>query len=137
MKLKNDFVTNSSTTSFVGWGIHVESDEILKNEKILKLAYDEYGKEASKNLSFEEWKEDFSQVLLAIVETGYELFKEDLDFSCGSDYYSETLMIAGSPNKMKDSQTLGEYKEEIKKKLNDLGFEVTKLEYIEEAWRDG
>lgn len=131
MRVKFDFVTNSSTTSFVGWGITLEKSDILNNKKLLSKAFDQDSYKKPE-ISFEEWKDNIDN---------YELLDSALhgtilSHSYGGEY-SDNYWIAGHPNDMKDDQTLGDYKKEIKEKLEELGFKVDKLEYIEEAWRDG
>jgi len=57
MRIKRDFITNSSTTSFVAWGI--SGEELLENEDVIKKIYDYYKSNSEENekiISFEEFK---------------------------------------------------------------------------------
>lgn len=43
--------------------------------------------------------------------------------------FGDLVYIGDYPNKMSDDQTLGEFKEEIKNKLKEIGIENTNIEY--------
>ena len=134
MKVKLDFVTNSSTTSFIGWGVCLEEGDIFKNEKLLTKCFENYKKSenADPGLSFKKFKEDYIQFPPEILEY---IRSEILEHSCGPD--GDECMIAGSPTRIKDDQTLGDYKKQIISELAEYGIIVETLTYIEEAWRDG
>lgn len=137
MKVKFDFVTNSSTTSFVVWGIQCyDKDKIFKNEKLIELAFDVYDKENNEEgLTLSEFKEKIEDSSIYELIDLIEDKIKPLDYSTGPEGYE--FWIGGSPESMRDDQTLGEYKKEIIEKLNKLGFEVERLDFICEAWRDG
>lgn len=125
MRIKLDFVTNSSTTSFVGWGIQLDSDNIYNDETILEKAY----------TSSEFLREEFDSIE-DLKEKGsmYDIL-ESLPFKIlefGICY--DTVYIAGNPNKMQDNETLLEFKNKIFLELTRLGFDVDKVKYIQEAW---
>jgi hypothetical protein len=130
MKKKLDFVTNSSSVSYVGWGVHL-SEEDIKNELFIKKCFENYKLEtwADQNKTIEEFKEN------DIKEISDYASSNILKFSTGS--YGENYFILGSPDNMKDDQTLKEFKDQIIKELSEYGIKVDSLEYIEECWRDG
>jgi hypothetical protein len=139
LRFKGDFVTNSSTTSFVVWGVSFDDkSEIFKNEKILELAFDRYNRKYNEEgLTFSEFKEKIKEdsSVYEVMDLIDDNKLHPLSFSTGPEGYE--FWIGGSPQGMRDDQTLGEYKKEIIEKLNELGFEVERLDFICEAWRDG
>ena len=131
MKRKLDFVTNSSSVSYVGWGVYI-SEEDIKTDIFLKKCFENYKTKsyANQSMTFEEFKSDPIEATYYISNDTQGILK----FSSGPDC---DYFILGQPNSMKDEQTLKEFKEQIIRELSELGIKVDKLEYIEECWRDG
>ena len=137
MKEKSDFVTNSSTTCFFAYGCTFSDYELINNENFLKKAYEaEKEYRQSKGLeaiTFEDWKysaeQDGIREVIDALMNKYELVY------C---YYwdADELMIGRSPWKMKDDETIGEFRESVTKAFQEMGIEQ-KPGIIEEAWRDG
>ena len=132
MKRKLDFITNSSSVSYVGWGVYLSKEDI-ENDKFLKKCFENYKTRsyANQSMTFEEFKSEPKEATYYLSKDNNEILK----FSsgpCGDSYF-----IIGPSGSMKDDQTLKEFKEQIIKELSEFGIKVDKLEYIEECWRDG
>ena len=129
MKRKLDFVTNSSSVSYVGWGVYI-SEEDMKEDVFLKKCFENYKLKsyADKSLTFDQFKIERDDAKEYVSGSGI--------LNCvsnPSDYY----FIIGKPESMKGDQTLNEYKNQIIKELNELGIKVDELEFIQESWFDG
>jgi len=128
MKIKHDFVTNSSSTSYIGWGIEVYKNDMRNNEVLLKKLFDNYkSSRYFKNITFEEFKNiGYSELM--------ENFKSDIiEFS---HTYDNDYFLA-HPEKMKDDETLFEFKQKIISELKEYGIVVQTLTFIEEIVYDG
>lgn len=136
MKIKTSFVTNSSSTSFVGWGLDLSGDDNPMYKNFIKTILKDYKKEIMDIFPKASLKY-FEQHPMDLMECFEFLKSELLEFSLGPEL--EHFFIAAHPIKMKNNETLLEFKQDIVSELERFGIK-TKIEnliFIEEEWFDG
>jgi len=117
MKIKIDFVTNSSSTSFCGFGITFSETEFKEalNHITLMLPKSE-----------EEHREDFSDLLGEIAK------KYNLTWTSNYDTYYLGIEI-GDANM---NETLNEIKNKVQKVIDEIGLKEN-VDFIQESWYNG
>jgi len=133
MKIKMGFVTNSSSTSFIAWGMQYETFELKELFGELLYEKEKESGECEYN-TLEEFLDNCD-----IEDDIYYLCKK-VGLDCRSWYDADMTYIGISPFDMKNNQTLDEYKIDIAEKFNKLGItdiDKDSLIQIEECWYNG
>jgi len=117
MKQRIDFVSNSSSSSFMMCGIELEPDKFISTF----CTEEDQKKYEDGELDFWQIRDDFE------AKSGLNI--ESAGDGC-SDIYG--VAIGDSPSNMKDDVTLIEFKKSICEKLKKVGFNVepSKIEFI-------
>lgn len=125
MKIRSDYVSNSSSSSFMVVGHAFDSGDL---EKIA-----EYNKLVSE---YQDTPKDYSQWSTEeIVEALEEKFK-DLDFQHGLENYYDEVCIGMTYDQMKDSETKKDFEKRIKKQLKELTGKNNKVECLIDGGSD-
>ena len=130
MKIRTDYVSNSSSSSFVIVGkVFSDADKLMDKlvkdkDKLLKYLNKEYESECESLDDFIE-QESLSEVLYRVLES------TGLDFQIAQSDWGEDIeeVLVGydmkdGDNKMKDSETLKEYKTRVVDALNEKGLDA-------------
>ena len=123
MKHKLDFVTNSSSTSVVMWGVYLDESEIRDNETLMAKL-----KELAEK---KEMVEDLEKGSL-----GYMVMELLEGFDTHTDYEGDGVYIGKSPFSMEEDETPRAFKEKLEAQLKEVGIN-SKVRQIIESWMDG
>lgn len=127
MKVKNDFITNSSSVSFCVWGTSLDFCDITTD--IAEKLYAYVGCTHDFELYFKNKNSQYDDIR--------EFCRNnDFDFTARGNMFCISYVIIGkSPEKMRGNQTLDEFKNEIKEKLKIIGINK-EPEFILTSWED-
>ena len=112
MKIRIDYVSNSSSSSFMVVGHAFDDEELVKIAEHNKLV-PEYPEEHEGSEDYSEWSTG------EIVEALEEKFK-DLDFQYGLENYYDEVCIGMTYDKMKDSETKKGFEKRIADRLKEM-----------------
>ncbi|MHA1468962.1 MAG: hypothetical protein ACTSSP_00220 [Candidatus Asgardarchaeia archaeon] len=120
MKIKRGFVSNSSTTSFMAYGICADSNEIMEALKETGTITDGEDFEC-----ISDWTWDNRKVL------------EDMEIDCWLPPYDDTCYMGVSYNCLKDDETGKQFKDRVTAEMKKLLGDKFDFSIIEDGWRDG
>lgn len=117
MKIRSDYVSNSSSSSFMLVGQSFNDEELVKIAKHNKIG----GPDVT---DYEDWDK------YEIVDALEDKFKDlDLDFNYGLENYGEEVCIGMEYADMKQDETRKEFEKRIAGRLEELtGRETVKVE---------
>ena len=126
MKIKSDFVTNSSSSSFVVIGTTIDVEaiplEVFQKFQNVKMKF---------NVTAQNLKDDPYEYLDPMLKG------TDLDYSQGCEYGDGELMLGIPYTSMNEDETLGQFKHRVINQIKQIfGMDVT-VGHIEEYWMDG
>ena len=120
MKIRTGFVSNSSSSSFLIWGVRVDSGEFTKFS-------------AETEDEEDEENEDPDALYNSVDENG-DLMR--------TAYDNDEVYCGRCPSQCRDDETMGDFKERVQKEVGEI-FAKYKVEgadlkfgWLEEAWHD-
>ena len=155
MKIRQGFVSNSSSSSFLIYGIEItdEINELTFSEELANMLISDYKKkmERYKERNLEKIAQQYSEDIEILQKkkdsgnfdlSGFDEVFEDLVYFVNLEYYNVmdcVHYIGESPHRADDNITFGEWKQNIRDKVKQLFPDINdnNFSWCEECWRDG
>ena len=128
MKIRTDYVSNSSSSSFMVVGKVFTWDDLVAMAKHNKIQSQDY--EPVEDDDYEEWD---SYDIISALEQKFP----DLEFNCGLENYYEDYCVGMGYDSMKPDETRKDFEGRIAKQLTEMtGKEITKVDCLVDGGRD-
>jgi hypothetical protein len=129
MKIRTDYVSNSSSSSFMVVGKVFTSEDLVDIAKHNKFTTEEGGDPENEN--YEDW--DSYDIISALEEKF-----PDLDIHYGIEDFYDEYCIGMDYEKMKSDETRKDFEGRIAKQLSDMyGKEIKKVDCLVDGGREG
>lgn len=150
MKVRNGFVSNSSSSSFLIYGAEIEMNDVIENfdtlkkEAIKSLENSRFSsrqeianilKDVPDNLDSDEII-DTVESLDGLGEFLYDIEFETLTMEFGPGF-DESVYLGLCPSKIGDNETGRQFKDKIEAEIKKFFPNKNNFGFHEECWRDG
>ena len=130
MKIRSDYVSNSSSSSFMVVGKSFDFDELVEIAKHNKLTSEYHEVPEGEEPDYENW--DSYDIV-----SGLEDKFGDLEFNHGLENFYDDYCIGMGYGCMKPDETRKDFEARIAKQLSEMtGKEITKVDCLVDGGRD-
>lgn len=122
MKVRSNYVSNSSSTSFCIVGIVATNDEFDVDSKNLRTALVADGCDEER-VNEMDALEIINTMYNRFYGNKHKMFFDDISMENGIENYSSNDVIVGIDiHRMRNDETLGQFKDRVYKQLKGIGF---------------